>query len=75
MSPEYDLFFLDPREEMVWFGTAQSLDDAVRSIHKHAIDKPGKFLVYSQTSGAKTFYEATGFGVARESIQVKEECA
>jgi hypothetical protein len=76
MSPEYDLFFLDPSREMVWFGTAHSLKDALRIIHQRAIDKPGKFLVCSQRSGAKTLYEATAFGVVVEDdLRAKGECA
>ena len=76
MSPEYDLFFLDNSQEMVWLGTAHSLKDALRIIHKRAIDKPGKFLVYSQTSGAKTIYDATPFGVVvEENLRAKGKCA
>jgi hypothetical protein len=62
MSPDYDLFVLD-HDKSVWFGTANTLEDAVNLIHRHAIEEPGKFLVYSQRNGTKLLYNATPYGV------------
>jgi hypothetical protein len=62
MSPDYDLFALD-HNHSEWFATANTLQDAVKLIHQHAIEKPGEFLVYSQKNGTKILFDATPFGV------------
>ena len=60
IDPEFDLVRLDSDENVagVWIGTADSLREAVETIRILAATKPGKYIVYSQSSGSKAIYQA-----------------
>jgi hypothetical protein len=64
-SPRYDLVRLDANENVggSWFGTANSLEEALEAIRNHALTQPGRYMVYSQETGSKAIYRATNDSV------------
>jgi hypothetical protein len=64
-SPQYDLIRLNTNEDAggIWFGTANTLEEAFAAIRQEARATPGKYMVYSQSAGSKAIYQATNGNV------------
>jgi hypothetical protein len=65
MHSPFDVFRLDPSGAPVWIGIATDGESACELIRKHACEERTRFMLWSQDSQKKTFYEATKTEVAR----------
>ena len=59
MLPPLDVF-LQTDEGILWQGSAENFDIAKLSVQKLMASTPGTYVIYSQTTGAKTTIKADG---------------
>jgi hypothetical protein len=67
MGNQFDLFRFDDSNKPVWFGTANTLDDAKEQIQRNSLAAKATYLVYSQLTAEKIFYITSRDTVVRVS--------
>jgi hypothetical protein len=56
MADALDVLVVLAKDDFHWIGFAHTYDEAISVIRKH--EKPGLFLVHSQITGRRTFFQA-----------------
>jgi len=59
MSTPFDVFRVEPNKTTVWIAVADSIFQGLEAIRKSG---SGKYLIYSQETASKRFYEVTADG-------------
>lgn len=57
MNPPLDVFVLDSSAEPIWLGAASDFEDAKRIIQNREIDGHFRYMINSQLTGNRVFYE------------------
>jgi hypothetical protein len=65
MADSLDVLVVLGKEDFQWIGFAHSYEEAISVIRKHG--RSGLFLVHSQITGRRTFFEA---GSASEIVRL-----
>jgi hypothetical protein len=64
MVPPFDIFQLKANDELLWRGTAVTVEDAHARVAELVKSSPGDYLIVSLHTGNKTIIKSDGAGRA-----------
>jgi hypothetical protein len=67
MIPPFEVFQTEADGNVLWRGTAATMEDAKARIRELAAENPGEFIVMSRRTGQKLIVQCNEFGPIAES--------
>jgi hypothetical protein len=73
MNPGFDIFQTEPGGQVLWRGTAATIEEARKRVQQLSVKSPGDYLIFNPNTGDKIILKfdakVSGLGLRNEVIQ------